>query len=462
MAAAIGLALFGSLFSSATAPASAAAETCDGQAATIVVPPGYHNPIPLVTGTQGDDVIVGTDAWNRIDGAGGNDTICGLGGADQIIGGAGDDRLFGGLDFYHPDEHYFGDVIQPGPGDDYIDLGQDVGPADMYWVDNVYANKVSYADAAGPVVVDLVTLTATGHGNDTLAPTSADKFTGIIGSPFADVLTGGPAHDQIHGGGGDDAITGGPGDDDLDGDLATGLDHDYQVVEPVVEPGNDIVAGGPGDDRVSGGHGKDVLRGEEGSDNLVGRDGSHDTTMLAGAGEDILVSVPGSAARGGSGDDLFQFGLQQLRQPGELGRALAGGAGRDRMELQYDYKGRRPGYDLLIDVPRRVVRHDGKRYATLSSVEEFMLDGNYAPALVTFRGGHKPELFKVRFASGFPVRAFGAGGADVLIGSQLDDLLNGGPGRDHLNGYDGRDRCIRSPSRSAGRSWCCCGRASGR
>ena len=441
-AAAIGFALFLPLFSSATAPASAAGETCDGKPATIVAgPPDTFG--HLVTGTPGDDVIVGTDEGNRIDGGGGNDTICALGGADEIIGGAGDDRLFGGLDAtYEPDEPYWGDVIQPGPGDDYIDLGADLNSADIYY-DAVHADKVSYADAAGPVVVDLVALTATGHGHDTLAPTPATKFTGVIGSPFADVLSGGPAHDEIDGGGGDDVITGGPGADDLDGDLATGLDH-----EGLPEPGNDVVSGGPGNDSVSGYLGEDVLRGEDGHDTLWGDplwhlEGtqSHPATLVGGAGNDLLHVrlVPGAAARGGAGDDSLDVVLPR-RHRGEPGRTIAGGAGRD--DLYVDYYGSDSGYNLLIHVPRQVIRHTGKRETTLTGVEEFEVEGHPAPGLVTFRGGRNPEVFRLGSAQGIRVRAFGAGGADELIGGARADLLNGGRGRDHLDGGSARDRCL--------------------
>lgn len=145
-----------------TTPASAAGETCDGKAATIVVAPATTYPVPWTVGTPGDDVIVGTDERDRIDGGGGNDTICGLDGDDHLVGGAGDDRLFGGLDWYYPDDDYWGDVVEPGPGDDHVDLGADGGWEDIDFVDSVYADQVSYANAAGPVTVDLTTLTATG------------------------------------------------------------------------------------------------------------------------------------------------------------------------------------------------------------------------------------------------------------------------------------------------------------
>lgn len=66
-----------------------AAPTCAGQRATIV---GSG----LVRGTDGDDVIVGGPARDRIRGGGGDDIVCGRRGPDVIDAGAGADVLSGG------------------------------------------------------------------------------------------------------------------------------------------------------------------------------------------------------------------------------------------------------------------------------------------------------------------------------------------------------------------------------
>ena len=80
------------------------APTCNGQTATI-----YVNAQGMIVGgpeaklyrgnlngTNGPDVIVGTDKFSdSINGYGGNDIICGGYGNDKISGGAGDDQLFG-------------------------------------------------------------------------------------------------------------------------------------------------------------------------------------------------------------------------------------------------------------------------------------------------------------------------------------------------------------------------------
>ena len=436
--AALGLAASLAIVPLGLAPAAAAGETCDGKAATIVAQPSTTFPIAWVVGTPGDDVIVGTDRRARIDGGGGNDTICGLDSDDHLVGGAGDDRLFGGLDEYYPDDDYFGDVVEPGPGNDYVDLGADGGWKDITFVDSVYADQVSYADATGPVTVDLTALTATGEGTDTFAATPEGTFTGIVGSAYDDVLTGGPAEDQIHGGGGDDVITGAGGDDLLSGDLSW---DPAQRNEDAFVPGDDRVFGGPGDDVVEGGFGADVLLGEDGDDYVAALADARGTVLDGDEGDDTLGTGPGTFARGRRGDDELRVSTGNGRRPADPG-LFSGGVGRDRVTFE-SYVGGRITYDLMISVPKHRVTTGRGRLATLRGVEEFIVDGNRGRGLVTFHGGRGPELFRVRWATGFPTRAFGGGGADELIGGNRADLLDGGPGRDRLDGRAGQDRCVR-------------------
>lgn len=438
LSAALGLATALAVTPTLAAPASADAPTCDGKTATIVVQPTTTWPKPWVVGTPGDDVIVGTDGRDRIDGGAGSDTICSLGSDDHVVGGAGDDRLFGGLDEYYPDDDYWGDVIEPGPGDDFVDLGFQGGWKDIDFVDSVYADQVSYANAAGPVTVDLTTLTATGEGTDTFAPTPAGKFTGIVGSPYDDVLTGGPADDQIHGGGGDDTITGGPGDDLVHGDLSWAPDkRNYDTFVP----GDDVVEGGAGDDIVEGGHGADILTGEDGEDYLVSAGDAAGTRLDGGPGDDLFATSQQTRARGGGGDDTFELGIGR-GQKADGSRVVNGGNGRDRIQLT-SYVGGKNRYDLTIHVPKRRITVGGGLFAKMTGTEEFIVEGNDGPGLVEFRGGARPELFRLRWIQKATVHAYGGGGDDVLIGGYRGDVLDGGPGRDVLDGSRGRDLCVK-------------------
>jgi predicted extracellular nuclease len=67
--------------------------------------------LPTITGTNGDDVLTGTDEIDVIMGLGGDDTLTGGNAADVICGGAGDDQLAGGNG---------DDVLSGGFGDDEL------------------------------------------------------------------------------------------------------------------------------------------------------------------------------------------------------------------------------------------------------------------------------------------------------------------------------------------------------
>ena len=411
------------------APAQAAA-TCDGKVATIVVPPkpGSFGTDPVV-GTPGDDVIVGSAQSDDIDGAGGNDTICGLAGADDLAGGAGDDRLFGGLDEdYSPDDDYFGDRIAPGPGDDHVDLGHDPQSEDLYSVDIGYWDQVSYAGAAGPVVVDLGAGTATGEGTDTIA--AITYAGGIEGSAYADRLTGHAGPDWITAGGGDDIVTGEDGDDMIDADDVSR----YRSEGDDPEPGNDVVDGGAGDDTIVGGHGSDLLSGGAGDDRIRAVD-SRGTRALGGPGRDSVGGSGDLLADGQGGRDRL---WPEVDGPGLI--EVVGGAGRDEVFLDVP-RDLPEGTRVVIGRTRGVVQIAGERVVRFSSAPRFHLNAMHAGP-VTWYGTGGADVADLE-NSNRGVRAYGRGGADKITGSWERDVLDGGPGRDVLDGSSGRDRCLR-------------------
>src|SRR4051794_33384161 len=79
---------------------AADAATCLGQSVTIA---GHG----VITGTVGNDVILGSAGPDTITGKGGNDVICGSYGNDRITTGAGNARIDGGAG---------SDIIVLGPG----------------------------------------------------------------------------------------------------------------------------------------------------------------------------------------------------------------------------------------------------------------------------------------------------------------------------------------------------------
>lgn len=182
------------------------------------------NGIEHVVGGLDDDLIIGTSTGSHLRGGPGNDFLVGGPSADILEGDSGNDQVVG-LD-----------------GDDDLDGGGNL------------EDVVLYSDASNGVIVDLGAGIATGEGDDAI-----EGFTGVLGSPFPDLLIGSPANDQLRGSGGDDLLRGRDGLDDLYG-----------------ERGGDALFGGNGNDGLSGGTGNDTLDGLRGEDLCNGGRGEHD------------------------------------------------------------------------------------------------------------------------------------------------------------------------------------------
>lgn len=308
-----------------------------------------------VTGTAGDDRLLGSECADRISGLGGddivdarggndivvtgsgNDHIVGGAGNDQIDAGAGDDIVFGGAgnDVIHGgagnDSLHGGDgndtihggsgndVITGGAGDDIIDAGEgdDV-------VDGGSGDNIIDAGAGSDVV------TAGDGDNTVLAGAGDDRVTLGTGD---DVVEAGAGDDHVEAGGGDDRVFGGEGDDVIAGG-----------------PGNDVLDGGAGADRVEGGEGNDVVvasrdaaadcyDGGEGQDTLdlaateqgVTVDLKRGKAVGIEIGEDTVIDF--EAIIGGSGDDCVIVGEKATR--------LSGGAGDDRFVFAVEEDGAR-------------------------------------------------------------------------------------------------------------------------
>jgi hypothetical protein len=77
----------------------------------------------VITGTGGDDTLVGTDRDDRIEGRGGDDAITSDEGDDRVYAGHGDDFV----DTGEGDDKVYGgagnDVITPGEGHDKVYAG---------------------------------------------------------------------------------------------------------------------------------------------------------------------------------------------------------------------------------------------------------------------------------------------------------------------------------------------------
>ncbi len=203
-----------------------------------------------IDGSDFNDVLTGAAGSNFLFGYAGNDTLSGGDGDDDgLLGGDGDDALDGGsgVDFA---SFYFSSAgvtanlttgTATGEGTDTLANIEDVEgtPHDDSLTGSVGPNRfwphlgndtidgsggedwVSFQYSSGAVTANLSSGSATGNGTDTLV-----GIENLLGSRFADALTGdvgpnklsgGAGNDTLSGSDGDDTLTGGDGTDSLDG-----------------------------------------------------------------------------------------------------------------------------------------------------------------------------------------------------------------------------------------------------
>lgn len=192
---------------------------------------------------------------NTFNGTAGSDNMFGQGNSDTLRGNGGNDRLNGGT------------------GNDILNGGAGIDTAD--YSSGTFLGH-SFTGATAGVTVNLNTVgqqNTGGAGRDTLV-----SIENIIGTNFADRLTGNGGDNVLSGLGGNDILNGGGGADTLNGGS-----------------GNDTLNGGAGIDTLNGGTGNDTItsdgdggtyRGEAGNDTM--RSGLGDEFMDGGAGTDLI------------------------------------------------------------------------------------------------------------------------------------------------------------------------------
>ncbi len=462
-----------------TSPAATAAgETCRGEAATIV------GTGPTVTGTEGRDVIV-TAAAGVVDALGGDDLVCvtGPGGSSNllsVVAGAGDDvvdttALAAGF--------YVSTVL--GAGADTF-AG---GPAS----DTVYAGEKAVTGGGGYTFgADTEKDTIdTGDGGDT-------TWTGSAGAPNGDVVRLGLGADRLYlggadttseavldGGEGEDGLrfTGGSGDLGLDMtrgtftspqgtaaftafdvttlEVGTGAvtyrgtegDDDVTLRPTGGVPTLDVATGGGDDDvtlepataigtgsRIDTGAGTDTLvaatqTGRLALDLATQRFGVGGVDAVAVGLEDAFLMAPEVVMNGDDGDN-------ELRWNG-CDATLRGGLGDDHLGWQFDGIFESYTFDCTGEVSMNA--GDGRDTLRGSNAADLLIGGR-GHDTIEGRGGDD----RVRGSRGNDEvdggegrdKVSGGAGNDVLKGRAADDVLFGGPGRDRIDGSRGRDRCV--------------------
>jgi Ca2+-binding RTX toxin-like protein len=328
-----------------------------------------------IIGSDHADTLSGNTLNNTILGGIGNDTLFGGGGVDSLSGGDGDDVVAGGAG---------ADSMSGGAGSDTLD----------------------YAASSGGVQVNLAS-TGAATGGDAAGDTFT-LFENVIGSGFADslsgtsgnnILRGGAGDDQLYGGAGDDTLEGGTGADTLNG--GTGMDYaDYSNSSAAVSInlGTGAASGGEAaGDRLSG---VDGIFGSVFDDTLIGFDGQgtsgdiYTNIFYGGAGNDYLdgLGANDTLFGGADNDTILGSGGDDSLSGDDGNDTLFGGIGNDRLSGG-------AGSDTV---------HGDEGNDTLNGD-----DGN--------------DML------------FGGDGADVLFGGDGNDTLTGGAGADTMTGGAGRD-----------------------
>ncbi|MEM7743129.1 MAG: M10 family metallopeptidase C-terminal domain-containing protein [Pseudomonadota bacterium] len=296
-------------------------------------------PEGVVSGTGGNDDLLGTAQADTIDGGGGRDLISAGDGDDVVTGGLGRDRLLGGdgndqIDGGDEADRIYGgrgdDIIEGGEGRDNVrgDEGRDLlyGGGDRDLLDGGDGGDVLHG------------------GEDADALRGGDGDDVLYGGNDGDNLRGDDGNDALYGGDGADALTGGDGDDQLHGDAG-----DDRLTGG---NGNDSLFGGDGDDRVNGGNGDDLMAGGSGADSFSGGRG-FDTVSYAEADAGVVVSLDRRGEVGGAaeGDSFSQVeaiigsAFDDVIGGDRLDNTFTGGTGADRFVFDQT----RTGEDTITD-----------------------------------------------------------------------------------------------------------------
>ncbi|SFX65137.1 glycosyl hydrolase family 28-related protein [Azotobacter vinelandii] len=373
-------------------------------------------------GTDGNDVLIGSDVGEQISGGAGDDRLDGGAGDDLLDGGAGRDRLTGGLgadtfrfalreDSHRSPLGTFSDLILDfDPSQDKID----VSALGFIGLGNGYAGTLAVSLSADGLRTYLKSYDADAQGRsfelaldgNHAATLSAGNIVFAAATPVdpsaeAQPIVGSDLDDQLHGTLLGEEISGGGGADQLYG-----------------YGGGDLLDGGAGRDRLTGGEGADTFR-------FALREDSQ--RSAAGTFSDLILDFDPTQDK----LDVSALGFTGL------GNGYAG--------------------TLAVSVSDDGTRTYLKSYETDAEGRSFeiSLQGNHAAAL---------SADNILFATPVPVdpnvegtpvvgsdlddelhgtlgseQILGGGGADQLYGYAGNDLLDGGAGRDKLSGGEGAD-----------------------
>ncbi len=364
--------------------------------------------MPVYNGTTGNDTLTGGSGADTLNAYGGNDQLNAGSGNDLLYGGDGSDTLYGAGG---------NDSLTGGAGADALVGGTGTDTAD-------------YAASGAGVTVNLTTGVGTGGDAD---GDVLSQIESILGSSYADLLTGDGNANTLTGGAGEDSLYGGAGGDSLYGG-----------------DGNDLMRGGAGSDRLEGGAGIDSADYSDStaavSVNLAGGAGSGGTaagdTLVAV--ENIFGSIYNDALYGSTAGNVLSGGLgNDYIDAGAGDDTLAGGAGRDTL---YGGEGmdfldyRESNAAVSINLTSNTASGGHATGDVLQGVDG-IIGSAFDDTLIGFDNqGLTGDVYTNIFFGGAGNDYMDVGaGNDIVHGDEGNDTVIAGAGDDSATGGDGND-----------------------
>jgi len=303
-----------------------------------------------ITGTGGDDTIIGDELNNTIRGGAGNDTLGGGAGNDYLDGGTGNNTVTYAYSSSSIEVDFKIGLgyVNAGDQDTLVNIQNAIGGSsgDIFKMaigdientidgNNSSGNLVSYEYYTAGVTVDLGTASAQtvvtgsgdidtliniqnikgGEGNDTFRTNFAvsNQFDGNSGNNTMDYSNANASQKIV-------VTLDGANFRDVTIGTGTVVDSVKNIQNVYGGAGNDTIIGDGNSNILDGGSGNDLIRGIAGLNNLRG--GAGDDTVYGGTGNDIID--------GGSGSDtIYANAGDNLIYGGDDGDTIVSGTGND-------------------------------------------------------------------------------------------------------------------------------------
>jgi Ca2+-binding RTX toxin-like protein len=359
---------------------------------------GGPPPEEPVTGTDGDDVLIGTAVADLLGGGLGNDSEAGAGGNDWLYGGDGNDTLEGGAGI---------DSMRGGGGNDiyivdsladFIQETGDVGDDDAVWsaltID--LGNDARFANVENARLLGAGAAAVIGdNGTNRLEGNTASNF--LAGAADDDTLIGGAGNDTLDGGDGVDTLVGGAG-------------NDLYVLDEPTEDADVVELAGEGTDTVQ---------------SLI-------SATLAANVENLVLLGSANSGEGNSLANRITGNSEDNELDGAGGNdTLMGGAGDDEYSVDAfgDVVGEAAGQGTDT-VFSKVSWTLGANLENLTLTDAAALNGIGNTSVNTIIGNASDNLLR------------GGAGNDTLQADGGSDTLDGGAGADAMNGGAGNDTYV--------------------